>query len=92
LERAQVRLSQELTSPSTVFCYPSGTVQDYSALHAPLLKELGYPAAVSATAGNTNYKFIKEDPYNIRRHSFPTNLDRFIRYASWFEAVRSKLK
>ena len=92
LKRAQTRLAEELASPSNIFCYPSGTTQDYSNLHAPLLQELGYPAAVSATPGNTNYTFIKKDPYNIRRHSFPNNLDRFIRYASWFEAVRSKLK
>ncbi|MET0355158.1 MAG: polysaccharide deacetylase family protein [Cellvibrio sp.] len=92
LIRAKNRLATELQSPSNIFCYPSGTTRDYSSAHAPLLKELGYSAAVSATPGNTNYEFIKNDPYNIRRHSFPNSLDRFVRYASWFEAVRSKLK
>ena len=92
LIRAKARLSSELKSPSNVFCYPSGTTLDYSDAHVPLLKELGYSAAVSATPGNTNYNFIKNDPYNIRRHSFPNSLDRFIRYTSWFEAIRSKLK
>ncbi|RYY77043.1 MAG: polysaccharide deacetylase family protein [Gammaproteobacteria bacterium] len=92
LVRAKTRLAEELQSPSNIFCYPSGTSLDYSSEHAPLLKELGYSGAVSATPGNTNYEFIKNDPYNIRRHSFPGSLDRFIRYASWFEAMRSKLK
>lgn len=92
LIRAKTRLAEELQSPSNIFCYPSGTTLDYSSAHAPLLKELGYSAAVSATPGNTNFEFIKNDPYNIRRHSFPNSLDRFVRYASWFEAVRSKLK
>jgi peptidoglycan/xylan/chitin deacetylase (PgdA/CDA1 family) len=92
LIRAKTRLLAELKSPSNVFCYPSGTTLDYSAAHIPLLKELGYSAAVSATPGNTNYDFIKNDPYNIKRHSFPNSLDRFIRYTSWFEAMRSKLK
>ncbi len=92
LIRAKTRLEEELQSPSNIFCYPSGTVSDYSINHAPLLKELGYAAAVSATPGNTSYDFIKNDPYNIRRHSFPNSLDRFVRYASWFEAMRSKLK
>jgi peptidoglycan/xylan/chitin deacetylase (PgdA/CDA1 family) len=90
--RAQTRLDSELVSPSSIFCYPSGTKQDYSDAHAPLLKELGYPAAVSAIAGNTDFNSIKNDPYNINRHSFPTSFDRFVRYASWFEAVRSKLR
>jgi peptidoglycan/xylan/chitin deacetylase (PgdA/CDA1 family) len=89
---AHTRLAAELVSPSKVFCYPSGTSKDYSAEHAPLLKELGYPAAVSAIAGNTNFEAIKNDPYNIKRHSFPSNFDRFVRYASWFEAVRSRLR
>ena len=90
--RAQTRLESELTSPSRVFCYPSGTTLDYSAIHAPLLKELGYPAAVSAIGGNTDFSAIKNDPYNICRHSFPNTFSRFVRYASWFEAIRSKLK
>lgn len=90
--RAQARLNAELVSPSQIFCYPSGTTQDYSDVHAPVLKELGYPAAVSAIAGNTDFSSIKKDPYNINRHSFPTTFNRFVRYASWFEAVRSKLR
>ena len=92
IDRAQRRLKSELVSPSNVFCYPSGTKQDYSEAHAPLLKELGYAAAVSAIAGNTDFSSIKKDPYNINRHSFPTTFNRFVRYASWFEAVRSKLR
>jgi len=90
--RAQLRLNSELTSPSKIFCYPSGTNKDYSEIHAPVLKELGYPAAVSAVAGNTDFQSIKNDSYNIKRHSFPSSFDRFVRYASWFEAVRSKLR
>jgi peptidoglycan/xylan/chitin deacetylase (PgdA/CDA1 family) len=89
---AQARLNTELVSPSKIFCYPSGTGKDYSDIHAPLLKELGYPAAVSAIAGNTDFQSIKKDPYNIKRHSFPSSLERFARYASWFEAMRSKLR
>ena len=90
--RAQNRLNAELESPSEIFCYPSGTTSDYSSLHAPILQAAGYPAAISAIPGNTNYTAIRNDPYNIKRHSFPPNIDRFIRYASWFEAFRSKLK
>ncbi len=90
--RAQTRLNSELASPSHVFCYPSGTAQDYSESHAPMLRELGYPAAVTAIAGNTDFHSIIKDPYNINRHSFPTTFDRFVRYASWFEAIRSKLR
>lgn len=88
---ANARLKAEIKSPSQVFCYPSGTAQDYSTQHAELIKKLGYIAAVSANPGNTTNSLIRQDLYNIQRHGFPLSFARFVRYASWLEAVRSKL-
>lgn len=90
LIHAKSRLNSELKLPSEVFCYPSGTAQDYSAVHAKLVEKLGYIAAVSAKPGNTTNSLIKSDPFNINRHGFPHSLKRFIRYASWLEAIRSR--
>ena len=91
LIHAKARLSAEIKSPSQVFCYPSGTAHDYSAKHADLVKKLGYVAAVSANPSNTTNSLIKQDLYNIRRHGFPMSFSRFVRYASWFEAMRGRL-
>src|SRR6187402_1977502 len=85
LERANTRLAQELKAPSRVFCYPSGTVNDYSSHHIQLVKAQGYTGALTSTPGNTNLKQIQEDPFQIKRHSFPNNFEKFVRYSSWLE-------
>lgn len=91
VSHANARLKAELKSPSQVFCYPSGTAQDYSTKHAELIKEMGYIAAVSANPGNTTNKLIRQDLFNIQRHGFPLSFARFVRYSSWLEAIRSRL-
>lgn len=91
LIQAKNRLEAELNLPSQVFCFPSGTDKDFSAVHADLVRELGYMAAVSATPGNNTMTSIKQTLYTITRHTFPNTLARFARYSSWFEVIRSKL-
>lgn len=91
LIRSKTRLENELQQPSRVFCYPSGTAQDFSNKHFRLLEEAGYIAAFSAIPGNTTVAQIKSAPYSILRHAFPNDFETFIRYTSWFEALRTKL-
>lgn len=91
LATARKRTFAEIPAASNVFCYSSGTDADYSLQHCPLVADAGFVAAVSAKPGNTNLKAIKQDLFNIKRHSFPAKYDHFVRYASWFELIRSKL-
>lgn len=91
LARAKQRLTQELINPSQVFCYPSGTVRDFLPEHFPLVRNAGHNAAVTSIPGNTNQRAIQSNPYAIHRHSFPANLEKFIRYSSWLEYIRSRL-
>lgn len=88
---AKNRLEAELSLPSKVFCFPSGTAKDFSAVHANLVRELGYMAAVSANPGNNTLASIRQTLYCITRHTFPNTLARFARYSSWFEVIRNKL-
>lgn len=89
LERANSLLAQELNAPSRVFCYPSGTVNDYSSHHVQLVKAQGYAGALTSTPGNTNLKQIQKNPFQIKRHSFPNSFEKFVRYSSWLEYIRS---
>ncbi|MES2675330.1 MAG: polysaccharide deacetylase family protein [Pseudomonadota bacterium] len=91
LIHAKNRLETELSSPSQVFCFPSGTNKDFSSVHSELVRELGYIAAVSANPGNNTLASIKQTLYSITRHTFPNTLAQFARYSSWFEVIRSKL-
>jgi peptidoglycan/xylan/chitin deacetylase (PgdA/CDA1 family) len=92
LERANIRLAQELKSPSRVFCYPSGTINDYSSHHIQLVKAQGFIGALTSTSGNTNLKQIQTQPFEIKRHSFPNNFEKFVRYSSWLEYIRSSIE
>lgn len=91
LTHSKARLEFELKQPSQVFCYPSGTAQDFSESHFSLVKNAGYSAALSAIPGNTTTTKIKLSPYNISRHAFPNDFETFVRYTSWFEALRTRL-
>jgi len=92
LERANSRLGQELKAPSRIFCYPSGTINDYAPHHAQLIKEQGFMGALTSTPGNTNLKQIKKNPFQIKRHSFPNSFEKFVRYSSWLEYIRSSIE
>ncbi len=92
LERANNRLAQELKSPSRIFCYPSGTINDYAPHHSQLIKAQGLIGALTSTPGNTNLKQIQKNPFQIKRHSFPNSFEKFVRYSSWLEYIRSSIE
>ncbi len=92
LEHANSRLAQELKAPSRVFCYPSGTAQDYLPHHTQLIKAQGFIGALTSISGNTNLKQIQKQPCQIKRHSFPNSLEKFVRYSSWLEYIRSTIE
>lgn len=90
LDKAKTLLAQNLNNPSRVFCYPSGKATDFLDGHRHLLAKEGYIGALNSIAGNPNFEKIRTNPFNIHRHSFPSNLNTFIRYSSWLEYLRSK--
>jgi peptidoglycan/xylan/chitin deacetylase (PgdA/CDA1 family) len=91
LAHSKRRLSEELTRPSQVFCYPSGTKRDFSRSHEKLVKAANYQGAVSTISQTSYLSAIRQNPYRVTRIGFPTQFDKFVRYSSWFEALRSKL-
>jgi len=91
LTSSRERLFAEIPQASNVFCYSSGTHQDYSPEHCNLVAQANFVAAVSAEPGNTTLKTITQDLFNIKRHSFPASQEKFIRYSSWIEYLRSKM-
>lgn len=90
LHAAKARLTQELSNPSQIFCYPSGTSRDFSPEHIKLVKDAGYLGALTANPGNTTLAQIKDAPFTILRHAFPNDFETFVRYTSWFEALRTR--
>ncbi|MEN0037246.1 MAG: polysaccharide deacetylase family protein [Cellvibrio sp.] len=92
LQRAHERLKCELVSPSQTFCYPSGTLSDFSPHHTELIQKTGFfIGAVTSISGNTTHQNIRKSPFLIRRHSFPSSFEKFVRYSSWLEYIRSNI-
>ncbi|WP_347330098.1 polysaccharide deacetylase family protein [Marinimicrobium locisalis] len=85
------RLSSELTAPSKTFCYPSGTARDFSTTHESLVRSAGYQAGVTTLSRIAYFRDVRRNPYRISRIGFPDTVSQFARYASWVEALRSKL-
>lgn len=91
LAYSKARLKEELKNPSQIFCYPSGTTQDFSRDHELMVRMAHYRGAVSTISQTSYLKDIKRNPYRVSRIGFPGDVEQFIRYASWIEALRSKL-
>jgi len=91
LNFSKKKLHENLKSSSQVFCYPSGTARDFSPHHTKLVKEAGHIGAMTAKPGNTTMTQINNSPYTIRRHALPDSYEMFVRYVSWFEALRTRL-
>jgi peptidoglycan/xylan/chitin deacetylase (PgdA/CDA1 family) len=92
LQRAQDVLARELVNPSRVFCYPSGTLNDFSARHTELVKDMNlFIGAVTSMPGNISQQQIAQQPFLVKRHSFPASFDKFVRYSSWLEYIRSRI-
>lgn len=90
LTQSQQKLKSELANPSSVFCYPLGTDKDFSHEHIQLVREAGYTSAISTISKTTSLESIRKQPFQIRRIGFPNTFEKFIRYTSWLEAIRSK--
>ena len=91
LTYSKQRVEAELTNPSRVFCYPSGTARDFSATHPRLVEQVGFSSAITTISKPTNLHLIRNNLYQIDRIGFPETFDKFVRYSSWIEVIRNKL-
>ncbi len=85
------RIKEELTSPSPVFCYPTGRYCDYGPREIDILKKAGfigavstYPAQVERVKKSTKYL------YQLPRFGFPSTLEEFIHDVSWLGYARNR--
>lgn len=91
LKHSKLRVESELRNPSKVFCYPSGTSKDFSLSHPRLVEQVGFSSAITTISKPTNLALIRNNLYQIDRIGFPETFDKFVRYSSWIEVLRSRL-
>lgn len=78
-------LKQNLTSPSNVFCYPVGLIEDIHPSAKQILQDCNYAGAVTASPGYVN---TDTDPFALPRIGMPLSESLCLRYTSWFEKIR----
>ena len=89
IQDAWLTIVKELNSPLKIFCYPNGSLIDYSEREIEILKNTGYMGAMSTTSDIVKYKAISGDQlYSLPRLALPDNMIDFIQYCSWLECVR----
>lgn len=85
------RLQEELTSPSPVFCYPTGRYCDYSSREIELLKKAGFIGAVSTYPAQVE-KISESNKYlyQLPRFNFPSTFTEFMHDSSWMGLARNR--
>ena len=87
------RLKQELTSPSRVFCYPNGLLNDFGKREIDVIKDINLLGAVSAIHGNAVCGAREKDgQYKLPRFGLPGSLHDFIQYSSWIEYAKERTR
>lgn len=71
------------TAPS-IFCYPNGTVKDFTQETVDLVKSNGMLAACSTEPGFLNSS-LQEQQYRIPRIPFPRHFEQFVLYISGYK-------
>ena len=87
------RLEEELSSPSPIFCYPTGRPCDFGPREIELVKKAGLIGAVSTTpsyieAASTNRNYL----YSLPRFPLPNSYHDFLQYCSWIGYAKDKIR
>lgn len=85
------RIQQECKNPSSVFCYPSGKVDEFDQRAMQFARELGLRGALSAEPGflePSTLRSFDAYQYAIPRLPLPTSLREFEFYLSWAQYLR----
>lgn len=86
------RLTEELDSPSPVFCYPTGRADDFSDREFDYIRHLGLIGAVSTEATFANPENLQANYlFELPRFGFPDSFTDFLQYCSWIERAKTQL-
>lgn len=86
------RLSEELASPSPVFCYPTGRAEDFTDRDIAIIKDTNLIGAVSTEPTFVDVNNLQSDYiYRLPRFGFPDTFEDFLQYSSWIERAKTQL-
>ncbi len=85
------RIREKCANPSSVFCYPSGKIDEFDERAMALARELGLRGALSAEPGffePAALRNFENYRYAIPRLALPESLPEFEFYLSWAQYLR----
>lgn len=89
------RLAAEARTPVKVFCYPNGGWQDFGPREMGTLRGLGFQGAVVGVWGYADRAAVMrggEEPFTVRRLSWPDDLPHLVQYVSGMERLKMVLR
>lgn len=88
-----IRLTEELSSPSPVFCYPTGRLCDFGPREIDLVKKAGLIGAVSTVPAYVEVTATgKNNLYSLPRFPLPNSFEDFLQYCSWIGYTKGKIR
>lgn len=92
IDNSWQRLRNELSSPTPIFCYPTGRVADFGEREIYLLKKRGFIGAVSTVPSHINMKENSGNyRYSLPRFGLPDTFCDFMQYSTWIEYAKNKV-
>lgn len=85
------RIQDELTSPSPIFCYPTGRYCDFGAREIKLIRESGFIGGVSTIPAQVRTNLVNDYYlYGLPRYPLPESFHEFKLYCSWIEYAKER--
>ncbi len=92
IEHSWARLTEELASPTPIFCYPTGRDSDFTQREVDNLIRMGLKGAVSTQPTFIDMACTTNNGiYRLPRFSFPDSHSDFVQYSSWIERAKKHL-
>ena len=85
------RISEELSAPPRIFCYPTGRYIDFGSREVKLLRESGFVGAVSTIPAQVREELVNDYyVYGLPRYSLPKSFNDFQMYCNWVELSKER--
>jgi peptidoglycan/xylan/chitin deacetylase (PgdA/CDA1 family) len=89
------RLSEEVTHPLPVFCYPNGEWSDFGPAEMDVLRASGFWGAVVGQPGfadRASFACDPDGPFKIRRLPFPDRVSDLAQYVCGIERFKQRVR
>jgi len=96
IEHSFQRISEELNSPSNIFCYPTGRETDFGVREEKKVLDIGMLGALSTVPGyfqmDVSVNSLSANMFRAPRFSWPDNKIDMAQYVYYIEQIKERVK